>query len=66
MLIGGAVSFGPGLHFRMVTPLIKIPPAEPPGTKVFTFHLWGATLLPPPPEPTPTPPPTASSPPSRD
>ncbi len=71
MLIGGAVSFGPGLHFRMVTPLIKIPPAEPPGTSNnFTFHLRGVSLLPTPqpaPEPgSPPPTPTPTAAPSRE
>lgn len=56
VLIGGAIRFGPGIHFVIVTPSAASFVVEPtPSVDARIFHLRGVSLLPP--QPTPTPPP---------
>jgi hypothetical protein len=53
LLVGGSVRWGPGFHFGLVTPLLKIPLiGEEPAVDLKTFRLPNVTLLPPA-EPTP-------------
>ena len=63
MLFGVSASWGPGVHLGMVAPLVSSPARERvPAADLRTFHLWGATLLPPP-TPAPAPPATPTAPP---
>ena len=66
LLIGGSVRWGPGFHFGLVTPFLRLPLlGEEPAVDLKTFRLPNATLLPTP-EPTPAalparvPPPTVT------
>lgn len=78
LLVGGSVRWGPGFHFALVTPILKVPVLGP--TESFDLHgihLQNVTLLPTPeptqeptqepfrgPTPTPTPAPLAGRDPS--
>jgi hypothetical protein len=66
LLVGGSIRWGPGFHFGLVTPILKIRLlAEEPAVDLKTFRLPNVTLLPPA-EPTPAaapapvPPPTVT------
>ena len=53
LLVGGSIRWGPGFHFGLVTPLLKVPIiGVEPEVDLKTFRLPNVTLLPPP-EPTP-------------
>jgi hypothetical protein len=62
LLFGARLSWGPGVHFGFVTPLLVSPASEPtPAVDAQVFHLRGVSLWPPP-TPTPAPAPPATSP----
>lgn len=61
LLAVASVKWGPGFHFGLAVPLLKLPAAEPEAAvDVHGFHLRNVTLLP---TPEPTPPPAAPTPP---
>lgn len=61
LLVGGSIRWGPGFHFGLVTPVLKLPAPED-TIDIHAFRLRNVTLLPPP-EATPTPTPTPTNPP---
>ncbi|MDQ6894772.1 MAG: hypothetical protein M3167_19120 [Acidobacteriota bacterium] len=64
LLVGASIRWGPGFHFGLVTPLLKIPLiGEEPAVDLKTFRLPNVTLLPPA-EPTPAASPAPAPPPT--
>lgn len=58
LLLGSSIRWGPGFHFGLVTPILKLPaPETSDAIDIHAFRLRNVTLLPPPEAtPTPTPP----------
>ena len=64
LVMGGSIRWGPGFHFDLVTPFLRLPLlGEEPAVDLKTFRLPNATLLPTP-EPTPAAPPAPVPPPT--
>ena len=55
LMAAGSIKWGPGFHFGLAIPILKLPATEPESAvDVHGFHLRNVTLLPTP-EPTPAP-----------